>query len=555
MRILESFRPAGRLPRVLGAAVGVGALVGLLVVGFEQIVEFMLDALFEMPLWGQTLAPAAGLAGAWVLLRFVGGRGATPSTSDEYIRAFHERSPRMPVRHLPAKLLAGISTIGLGGALGLEGPSVYAGASAAHNAQRALGRFFRRDEAKMLLTAGAAAGVAAIFRTPATGVIFALEVPYRDDVTRRALLPSLVASAVSYLVFVAVLGETTPVFPNLGAEAASLATVDLLGGALLGLVAGLGGRGFAALVRRAKDVSSAVGPVARLAGAGVILAGLVVATNAVFGEPLSLGPGLRSADWLLAGEHSLVLIAALFGFRMLATLVSVGAGGTGGLFFPLAVQGLLMGTVVGQVLGQGETSLYPTLGLSAFLAAGYRAPIAAVMFVAESSRGSSFVAPALIAAAVAQLVAGKAGVSSHQASERQGHLERRFTLPIASVLQTDVMTVPPDATISEFMTFHVQGRREREVAVVEGGRYLGMCGLDQLGDLSRDDWDARTVGEMLESGLPSARPSWTLRDAVAAMETADVTTLAVVTAEETFVGIVTAEDILKLDEILDETES
>ena len=554
MRFFSSFRPAGRLPRVLGGAVGVGVVVGLLVVAFEEVVELMLELLFDRPLWQQALAPSLGLIAAWLLLRFLGGKDATPSTSDEYIRAFHERSPRMSLRHFPAKILAGISTIGCGGALGMEGPSVYAGASTAHHLQRILGRFFRREEAKMLLTAGAAAGVAAIFRTPATGVIFALEVPYRDDVTRRALLPSLVASAVSYLVFVAVLGAD-PVFPALGAESVGLRMVDLLGGALLGLTAGLGGRGYAALVRRAKGLSTEFSPLFRLLTSGVILAGLVLATNAVFGQPLSLGPGLRSADWLLGAERSLWLIAALFGFRMLATLATLGAGGTGGLFFPLGIQGLLMGSFVGQVLGQTETSLYPTLGLSAFLAAGYRAPIAAVMFVAESSRGSSFVVPALIAAAVAQLVAGRSGVSSYQATERLGHLEKRFILPITSVLRTDVLTAPPDASITEFMVSHVQGRREREVPVVAGQRYLGMCGLDQLQELSREDWDSKTVGEMTATNLPAARPSWTLRDAVAAMETADVSVLAVVTAEGMFVGLVAAEDILKLDEILDETDS
>ena len=530
-------------------------MVGLLVVGFERIVEVMLEVLFNRPLWQQALAPALGLFAAWLLLRYLGGKDATPSTSDEYVKAFHERSPRMPLRHLPAKMLAGISTIGFGGALGMEGPSVYAGASTGHHLQRLMGKFFRRDEAKMLLTAGAAAGVAAIFRTPATGVIFALEVPYRDDVTRRALLPSLVASAVSYLVFVAVLGTAEPVFPRLGTESVELGTRDLLGGALLGLTAGLGGRGYAALVRRAKGLSGMLSPLLRLLVSGVILAGLVVATNAIFSEPLSLGPGLRSADWLLAAERSLWMIAALFGFRMLATLVTLGAGGTGGLFFPLAIQGLLMGAFVGIVLEQTETSLYPTLGLSAFLAAGYRAPIAAVMFVAESSRGSSFVVPALIAAAVAQLVAGRFGVSSYQASERMGHLEKRFTLPITSVLQTDVLSVPPDATITEFMVAHVQGRREREVPVVAGQTYLGMCGLDQIGELAREEWDSKTVGDMAATNLPAARPSWTLRDAVAAMETADVKVLAVVTAEGMFVGTVTEDDILKLDEILDETDS
>jgi len=554
VRFLRSFRPAGRLPRVLGAAIGVGVGVGLLVALFEQVVvEIMLERLFELPLWQQALGPFVGLCAAALLLRLVGGRGTTPATSDEYIKAFHERSPRLPLRQLPAKLLAGAATIGCGGALGMEGPSIYAGASVAHNLQRLLQRFLRREEIQMLLTAGAAAGVAAIFRAPATGVIFALEAPYRDDVTRRALLPSLVASAVSFLMFAVVLGDTSPVFPGLAGDARTLAIVDLLGGALVGVTAGLGGRGFSALVRWGKALPGRFGPVPRIVATGGLLCGLAFATNALFGAPLSLGPGVRSAEWVLDVPRGVWLIVALFGIRIVATLATVAAGGTGGLFIPLAVQGVLMGTVVGILLDHSETGLYPTLGLAAFLGAGYRAPIAAVMFVAESSQGSAFVVPALVAAAVAQLVAGRAGVSSHQAAERLGHLERRFMLPITSVLRTDVLTVPPDATISELMTMHVLGRREREVAVVEGRRYGGMCGLDQIGDLPRSEWDSRTVGEMAATDLPVANPSWTLRDAVAAMDKADVEMLAVVTADGSFVGLVLEDDILKLDEILEET--
>ena len=554
MRFLRSFRPAGRLPRVLGAAVGLGVCVGLLVAGLEQlVVEVMLERLFDLPLWQQALAPLVGLSAAALLLHVVGGRGTTSSTSDEYIRAFHERSPRLPLRQLPAKLLAGAATIGSGGALGMEGPSIFAGASVAHNLQRLFQRFLRREEMQMLLTAGAAAGVAAIFRAPATGVIFALEAPYRDDVTRRALLPSLLASAVSFVVFVVVLDDTSPVFPGLSGDIRTLAIVDLLGGALVGITAGLGGRGFASLVRRAKALPRYFGHIPRILAAGGLLCGLAFATNALYGAPLSLGPGVRSAEWVLEVPRGVWLIVALFGLRLVATLATLAAGGTGGMFIPLAVQGVLMGTVVGVLLEQTETGLYPTLGLAAFLGAGYRAPIAAVMFVAESSQGSSFVVPALVAAAVAQLVAGRASVSSHQAAERLGHLERRFMLPITSVLRTDVLTVPSDATIAELMTVHVLGRREREVAVVDGHRYAGMCGLDQIGDLPRSEWESTTVADMVATDLPAAQPSWTVRDAVAAMDKADVEMLAVVTADGSFVGLVLEDDILKLDEILEET--
>jgi len=530
----------------------VGALVGLLVAGFEQLtVEVLLERLLDGPLWWQATAPMVGLVAALAILRLF-GRGATLSTSDEYVRAFHERHPRLPLSQLPAKLLAGVATIGLGGSMGLEGPSVYAGATVGHNTQGLFSRWLRREETKMLLTAGAAAGIAAVFKTPATGVIFALEAPYRDDVARRALLPALLASASGYLVYVAVLG-TDPVI-DLGSHDTELRTIHLGGGALLGLVAGLGGRGFAWLVRQAKSLEQRFHFSARILAGGAILAGLVVATDAVFDRPLSLGPGVEATEWLRDGGHSLVLIGGLLAFRVVATLTTVGAGGTGGLFIPLAVLGVIVGSFAGQAMGVADIGLYQTLGLAAFLGAGYRAPITAVMFVAESTGTSAFVVPALIAAAVSQLVAGSSSVASYQQDKREGVVERRLALPLTAALTTDKLTVPSDATVSELVYIHLLGRREREVPVVDGSAYIGMCGLKEISSTERDGWNDTLVADIARRDLPAARPSWTLRDAVAQMGANDTDQLPVTDDDGTFIGVVQADDILRLDEILDETE-
>jgi chloride channel protein, CIC family len=541
-----------RVPRTLGMAAVLGVLVGVTVAAFERVaVELLLDGLLHQPLWIKAVAPLLGLSAAAAILRW-GGRRATASTSDEFVKAYHDRHPRLPIRELPAKLLAGAVTIGSGGSVGLEGPSIYAGATIGNWMHGVFGRFFRRDEAKVLLTAGAAAGVAAIFKTPATGVIFALEAPYRDDVARRALLPALVASASSFIVFAALIG-TDPVFPSLGFTQRELGLVDLLGGAVIGVVAGLAGRGYAWIVVRTKRIATEQPLARRLVGAGIVLGALVVASDAVFGETVTLGPGYEAVAWLREGDRALWLVAALFAFQLAATMTTIAGGGVGGLFIPLAVQGIVMGTFVGQVIGQDQTSLYPTLGLAAFLGAGYRAPIAAVMFVAESTGASPYVVPALIAAAMSQLVAGTSSVAGFQRSERLGHLESRFQLPIASAMNTDVLTVPPDATAAEFVYVHVLGRRERTVTVVAQGRYVGMCDLDRLAGIDRDRWDEVTVGEIMATDLPVGRPSWTVRDAVAAMDRADVDVVPVTDRDGMFIGVVRADDIVKLDEILEET--
>lgn len=550
--------------RLLAASVATGVIVAVVVALFEALTQpVLLDWLLEQDLAVLVAAPLVGIAVAQVLLRTV-GRGADVSTSDEYIRAFHERHPRIPIGELPGKLLAGVSTIGMGGAMGLEGPSIYAGSSLGLWIHERLNSFLKRDQLHLLLTAGAAAGVAAVFKAPATGVIFAIEAPYRDDVTPQALLPSLLASAASYATFVTLVG-TEPVIPFFAEgsvffaeEEGALAVlgvdlVDLVGALLLGIAAGLGGRGFAWLIRRAKSATGDVPLGLRLVSGGVVLGFLAVIADLAFDEPLTVGPGTDAMAWVV-GDHGLGLVALLFGMRIAATMATVFAGGVGGLFIPLATLGVILGEFVGASIGEDDTALYPILGLAAFLGAGYRTPIAAVMFVAESTGGvGAFVVPALVAAAVSQVVAGPESVASYQRAKRLGHLERRFTLPLTSILETDVFTVPSDATVSEFVYVHALGRRERVVPVVDGGRFQGMARLDDMSDLERDAWETTTVGERMAVDVPTAGPSWTLRDAVAAMDAADMDILAVTDGDGGFIGVVTEDEILKLDEILDET--
>ena len=548
-----------RNPRLLAASAATGVIVAVIVAAFETLaLHMVLERVLEQNLAVLALAPVLGILASKLVLRLVGG-GTSGSTSDEYIRAFHERHPSIPIRYMPAKLLAGVATIGSGGAVGLEGPSLYAGSSTGLFVHERLGRFFRRDEARVLLTAGAAAGVAAVFKTPATGVIFAIEAPYRDDVTPQALLPSLIASAAGYVTFVFLVGST-PVVPILGdgglGDGTSVVDVqigDLLGALILGVAAGLGGRGFAWLVRRAKHATHTVSWPRRALAAAAAMAGLALLADAAFDEVLSLGPGIRAMEWVVH-QDSLGLIALLFGVRVAATLATVLGDGVGGLFIPLAALGVIVGQFVGVALDAESTGLYATLGLAAFLGAGYRAPIAAVMFVAESTGAAAFVVPALVAAAVSQVVGGPSSVADYQRSKRLGHLEQRFTLPLSSILTTDVMTVPPDATVSEFVYMHVLGRRERVVPVVSGSRYLGMAQLSQLSSVSRDDWETTSVESVMTTDLPAGSPSWTVRDAVVAMEAADIEVLAVTDSSDNFIGVVTEDDVVRLGEILEETE-
>ncbi len=141
----------------------------------------------------------------------------------------------LPARPLPFKLIGALATLGTGGAMGLEGTSILLGGTIGSVATTRLRRFLTGNNAKVLMVAGAAAGVAAIFKAPATGAIFAIEVPYRDDFGRKLLLPSLVGAATGYLAL-AVVDGTTRLFPVHGSPSFDLR--DLGGAIAIGLAAG-----------------------------------------------------------------------------------------------------------------------------------------------------------------------------------------------------------------------------------------------------------------------------------------------------------------------------
>jgi CIC family chloride channel protein len=531
-----------------------GVIVGLVVVAIDKItVDVLLEAIAERPLWMQALAPAVGLLIAAACLRWISGSSST-STSDEYVRSFHDQAPdRIDPRPVVGRVLASIATIGYGGALGMEGPSLYAGSVIGASVQRRFARFFSREDAKLLLVAGAAAGVAAIFKAPATGALFAIEVPYRADVARRNVLPAMVASASSYITFAAVNG-TDPLLPIGGEHPFNWR--DIGGALVVGLLCGVGARLFGAGLRLFRTLPRIVDTPwpTRLAVGGALLAALALLSEAVADVPLSLGPGYNVIQWATDPAHSAWLVLLILVIRVGAVMGSYGAGGVGGLFVPLVVMGALTGRVAGGAFGVQDIDLLVVVGMAAFLGAGYRTPLAALMFVAETTGRPGFVVPALVATAASQLVVGDSSVSVHQRAGRLGHLERRFELPISAVMSTDVRTVPPDATIEEFLSVHLVGQRRRSVPVVdEANRYLGMAVLDEVVTIRREAWATTDIRTIARASAPRGRTTWLVRDAVSAMERADTDVLAIVDGDDRFVGVVTTDDVLQLDEILERT--
>ena len=197
------------------------------------------------------------------------------------------------------------------------------------------------------------------------------------------LLPALVASASGYLAFVAV-NDITPLFAVHGAPP-PLSFEDLAGALALGVAAGIGARGFAWLLRAAKALTTRFDPWVRIVSAGLTIAALFGITWLLTDQPLAIGVGYHTIDWALHPDRALWLLAVVLLVRCLATAATVAGSGVGGLFIPLVVAGALLGRIAVGVVGDGNTTLFVVVGVAAFLGAGYRVPLAAVMFVAETT--------------------------------------------------------------------------------------------------------------------------------------------------------------------------
>lgn len=521
-----------------------GTAIGALVAAVDWLViEQLIHRLDHGPLWLMMATPGLGLVLATFALRLGGPDDA--STSDEYVKTFHSGDELKP-RRLPGKMLAAMATIGSGGALGLEGPSILAGSTFGQWLGRRRLSYLGKRGDRILLVAGAAAGVASIFKAPATGVLFALETPYKRDIARNPLIPALVASSAAYLVFALTIGSGR----LLPIGAAELDLTDEVGGAVvLGIFGGLAARWLSVLFKWAKHLPDIWSPVTRIPLAAVVLAITVLLSVGLVDEPVTFGPGAESAiGVVLDASIPIGAIALLFLLRAVATSATLGAGGVGGVFIPLVVQGLLLGRIVQELFGAPSNGLYPVVGLAAVLGAAYRTPLAAVMFVAETTGRAEFVIPALLATAVAQAVVGEQSVSSGQVGERQGVLERRLEMRAGAVVHDEIGYLDADRPLLEVVDELERFGDIPAIAVCTGSSYHGLLNLHDIAASIMEYGPEATAGQAYRT-MPAVSAEASARDAAFLMNDHDSSAVAVVDGRNRPVGVVSAMSLTGIRDI------
>lgn len=531
---------------MLLVAAPVGVLVGLAIAAYDWTVnELLWRHVTDHALAVQIAAPFAGLLATGLLLRLF--RTPSSAMADEVVRAYHEPGAGMPRGTAPGKLAASIATMGLGGSAGMEGASKWLGAtigSTVQNGLNALGLPALRWNARTTLLVGGSAGIAAIFRAPLSGAIMGVESPYKHDLAHEALLPALVASATSFWTF-AQLRPATPYYPIHFHY--TLDSRDVLVAVPLGLAAGLASHLFLWTLARLRGwfEGATASVVARTAMGGALLVVVALTAHGLVGAPVTLGAGLPVSNALLAGQYAVWAALAIFGLKLLATAITFGCGGVGGLFVPSATIGAALGAAFDAVLAPSHPGVFTLLGIAAFTGASYNSILFSAVFVAEATGNVFLVVPSLVASAVAFTVAAGVSNSRAQRLRRPGWRERLEEVRVSAVMTTEVVTATPDQTLEAFSHAVLLEHHFKALPVVDArGTLLGMVGLTGLRGVPMADWPRARVADLLDATAPTVLARQSVADAEEALRGGRYDYLPVVEATtRRLVGIVSGSDI------------
>jgi chloride channel protein, CIC family len=497
--------------------------------------------------WAMVVGVGLGFLATGLIMQFLTPDPDEHST-EEIVRSYHNHLGDIDTRPFIPKLVAAIATVGFGGSAALEGPSIYGGGAIGSWLWTKIRRFnLEARDRRIMLISGAAAGMAAVFRAPLTGLVFALEMPYKDDLAHEALLPSLIASVVSYVTLAFFLGAQ-PIFNFDGAT--SFSGRDLVWSALLGGIIGLIAMTFAITFRRAREfvVNWELPHWVKLTVGGVLtgFCGLVF-VNAFKDSLVPLGPNYEAVGMILNTRHGPFELIA-FGFlKLIATLFSLASGGVSAMFVPLFLTGGAFGTAFSELFRHSSSlELYAAVGMASFIAAGYKTPLAAVVFVAEATGGHAFIIPALIGSAVAYGVSGDASVSGDQRLHEGVRIFDLRHIEVGAIMQQQIVSVEASMNLRELSNVISHHYRHTTFPVLQGQQIVGTIPAWSLNRIPADKWETTTVLDIAERKVVSVPYNCDAMEAIRLLLRERAQPMLLVTSDGgKLEGIVTKTDVLE----------
>ncbi len=435
-----------------------------------------------------------GLISGIIVFRFA--PEAEGHGTDAAIGAFHH-GPRGIRSRIPfIKLVSSAITIGSGGSGGREGPTAQIGAGFGSYLSRLLDLDAR--DARIAVASGMAAGIGAIFRAPLGGAVLGAEIPYREDVESEALVPSFVASVVAFSIFGSIIGFD-PIFGKVGG-AGFEDPRQLFYYGLIGLAAGVVGRLY---IRNFYGLTAwfHASPIPRMirpAIGGFLVGCIGIVLPGVLGTGYGWVQGGLSRETLLAIPLWVILVLPFA--KILATSLSIGSGGSGGIFGPGMVVGGLLGAGIWRLLEPVAPSIpvdpapFVIVGMMALFGSVAHAPLAVMLMVAEMTDNLAMLAPAMIAVGLATLIVGDRTMYRSQLRSRTDSPAHRFrfALPLMSSIPAgDAARLPrlileAGETVAEAIVRLKASDLPGAPVVDRGGVYRGLVTTESLGAAKAD---------------------------------------------------------------------
>ena len=369
--------------------------------------------------------------------------------TDAAIDAVHHNPRGIRLVAVVIKIIASALTIGSGGSGGREGPTAQISAGFGSLLARLLD--LSPEDGRIAVAVGIGSGIGAIFSAPLGGAVLAADIVYRDDFAYSALLPGVFASIVAYAIFGGVFGYH-PLFAIPAYHFHQ--PIQLLWFAVIGVLAGGVGLLYSKAFYGVVALSARLPFSRKLRPA---LGGLIVGLIAL-GLPQVLGTGYGWVQKGLGNEllHTpLIIILALPLARIVATALSIGTGGSGGVFGPGMVIGAFLGLAVWRVLepfapGVGhDPAPFVVVGMMAMFGGISRAAVAVMIMVAEMTGSISIMAPAMVAVAISWFIVGRTDDSIYRSQLRSradsATSRLQFGLPLLATM--GVATVAGDAAV------------------------------------------------------------------------------------------------------------
>ena len=484
--------------------------------------------------WLMVVLIGGGLVAGWLVQTFA--PEAEGHGTDAAIEAFHQKGGRIRRRIPLVKMVASAVTIGTGGSGGREGPIAQIGAG--FGSALATGLKLSVRDRRILLAAGMGAGVGAIFRAPLAGALFAGEILYRDaDLETDVIVPSAISSIVAYSVYALSLPVDKRFVPLFGTQLNYQMTsfVELIPMALLAGLLVLVGVAYIKTFYGLHGVFKRlpIPPVFKPAlGAG--LTGLVaLAFFACAGfdhralSVLTTGYGVlqESLNPQVPGStHSVpaVLLFSVAVLKILTTSLTIGSGGSGGVFGPSMVIGGCVGAAFGQTLsdwapGLGVTpQTYAIVGMAGFFAGCAHAPLSTIIMVSEMTGSYRLLLPSMWVCMLCFLFGRRWSLYSKQVPSRLESPAHRGDflfdvlegLHVSDVPLKDRLTVTESMTLQDITRLIPETRQDYFPVLDAEGRLAGMFSTDDVRSYLYDEtiWRLAVARDVMTTKLLTVTP-------------------------------------------------